>query len=107
MFYYIKIEEQIKRIFRITNILQQTTESQASLGNIEDFKDFSLYRNFLKSKFGSLINKREAFTLLLNTDGISLCDKSNLSLWPVFIVINELDKNIRFCVENVIIAGKL
>jgi hypothetical protein len=36
---------------------------------------------------------------MLNTDGISICDKSNLSIWPVYLAINE------FNIDNIIKAG--
>jgi hypothetical protein len=47
----------------------------------------------------------QTFTFLTNVDGISLCDKSKQSLWPVILVIIELPKEIRYCLQNVIIAG--
>jgi hypothetical protein len=42
----------------------------------------------------------------MNIDGISLCDKSKQSMWPVIFVIIELPKEIRYCLQIVIIAGK-
>jgi hypothetical protein len=42
---------------------------------------------------------------MLNTDGISICDKSNLSIWPFYLEINELNIGKRFCIDNIIIAG--
>jgi hypothetical protein len=68
MFYYLDIEQQLKRIMS------------------------SLFRN------------KEALTFLINTDGASICKSSKLTLWPVYLVINELDS--RFSLENVILAGE-
>jgi hypothetical protein len=48
--------------------------------------------------------KKEAFTFLMNTDGISLAEKSNLSIWPIFFAINELPVEERFWIDNIIIA---
>lgn len=42
---------------------------------------------------------------MINTDGIALCNKSNLTLWPVFLCINEIEIEKRFAIENVIVAG--
>ena len=42
-------------------------------------------------------------TFLLNTDGASICNKSGLTVWPVYLVVNELSN--RFSLENVILAG--
>ena len=41
----------------------------------------------------------------MNTDGIALAEKSNLSLWPIFLAINEIPIEERFCIDNVIVAG--
>ena len=40
---------------------------------------------------------------MLNTDGASFCKKSKLTIWPVYLVINELPT--KFSLENVILAG--
>lgn len=68
---------------------------------ISDIKDGSLYKAFL-SNFKDLANVN---SFMLNTDGISICDKSNLSIWPVYLAINEIDIGDRFCIDNIIIAG--
>jgi hypothetical protein len=90
-----------------------------------DIYDGTIYKNILKTEDGKLqrfcfvqqenknitiikgqqITNSRAFTLSMNTDGISLSEKSDLSIWPVILVINELPIEIRFCIENVIIAG--
>lgn len=68
---------------------------------MSDVKDGSIYKEFKK------LNPFNAYTFTLNTDGISLCDKSNLSIWPVYLAINELEIESRFYIDNIIIAGKL
>jgi hypothetical protein len=47
--------------------------------------------------------------MLLNTDGISFSESSNLSIWPIFLVINEIEpeKKTSNCFENIVIAGKV
>jgi hypothetical protein len=47
----------------------------------------------------------QTFTFLTNVDGISLCVKSKQSLRPVILGIIELPIEIRYCLQNVIIAG--
>ena len=65
-------------------------------------QDWSIYSNY-KSKYkDSLANK---FTLAINTDGIKFADKSSLSLWPVFLTINDLKIEERYSFENIIVAG--
>ena len=73
----------------------------SEVDKLVDVTDGEIYRNVLKNqKFNS-----NSFTFLLNIDGISLCNKSQLSIWPVILAINELPLNIRFCLQNVVIAG--
>ncbi len=73
---------------------------------LRDVYDGNIYQNLLKSSIGNDIKSGEAFTFLLNTDGISLSQKSKSTIWPVILVINELPIEIRFCIENILIAGK-
>ena len=62
-------------------------------------------KKLLKSKHGNEFKNQLAFSFLLNTDGISSMKKSKLTIWPVFLVINELPIESRFCIDNVILAG--
>ena len=70
-----------------------------------DLADGNYYQKLLKSDIGNDIINKKAFTFLLNTDGISLSKKSKSTIWPLILVINELPVEIRFCIENIIIAG--
>ena len=76
-----------------------------SAEKICDFKDGSLYQEFLKNFDNSRIEF--IYTFCLNTDGISLCSKSNLTIWPVYLTINEIDKKCRFSPDLVLLAGTL
>jgi hypothetical protein len=44
-------------------------------------------------------------TLTLNIDGVEVKKKSNKSIWPALLVINEIPLDQRYNLENVIIAG--
>jgi hypothetical protein len=68
-----------------------------------DIKDGSFYRDFINSI--KKVNDSDIYSFMLNTDGISLCEKSKLSSWPVYLVINELPIEERFHVDNIILAG--
>ena len=57
----------------------------------------------LKMVICLLVKKHSLF--LLNTDGISSNKKPKLTIWPVFLVINELPLEIRFLIDNTILAG--
>ena len=70
---------------------------------ISDLFDGTIFQNFAKSFDAYELDY--IFTMMLNTDGISVSDKSNLSIWPVYLNITEIEKSERFCLENTIIAG--
>ena len=61
--------------------------------------DGYIYKTQISKTEGNIL------TFLMNSDGISVCNKSNLTLWPVFLIINEIPKHVRFCFDNIIIAG--
>jgi hypothetical protein len=70
-----------------------------------DVYDGRLYKELLASEDGESFKRKEAFCFLLNTDGISICDKSKITIWPIYLVINEIPIEERFCIKNVILAG--
>ena len=72
---------------------------------INDVHDGEIYTELYNTELGYLFEKNEAFTLSLNTDGISICDESNVTIWPSIFVCNEIPKERRFCLDNIIIAG--
>jgi hypothetical protein len=41
----------------------------------------------------------------MNTDGISICTKSKLTIWPFYLAINEIIKEDRFIIQNMVLAG--
>jgi len=72
-----------KKILPVQRRYQSNDESV-----ISDIKDGSYYKDFIRStQFNENI-----YSFMINTDGISLCDKSNLSIWPVYLAINELEQ---------------
>lgn len=80
-----------------------TESSQEHLSDVTDGRNYKKLLN--EHDEGRYIRKREAFTLLINTDGISLSTKSNITIWPIYLCINELPVNIRFSIENIVVAG--
>ena len=69
---------------------------------LKDISDGTIYSNFINS----FSNSDHIYSFTINTDGVSLADKSNLSIWPIFLIINELPIEERFFIDNIIIAGK-
>ena len=69
-----------------------------------DVIDGAFYREYRETitENGSFLRN---YSFLINTDGISMCSKSNITLNPVYLVINEIPKETRFHIDNVLIAG--
>ena len=104
MYYHPKIEKQIIEIFKSIKIPKYELDNSEDLA---DIKDGTIYKNLLESEDGESFKNNEAFSFLLNTDGISVCTKSKLTIWPFFLAINEIPKEERFLIENMILAGMI
>jgi hypothetical protein len=92
----------LNRIFKNKSIFNDSIEFSDEL---VDVYDGTIYKTLLESSDGTLIKTQKAFTFTINTDGISMCDKSKLDIWPVYLVINEIKAEYRYSIENVVIAG--
>jgi len=103
MYYHLDIENQIRKI--MSKVKESDLENKNSSGDLIDFTDVEIYKNLLASEDCISFRNKAAFSLTLNTDGISPYKHSNLTIWPVFLVINELPIEIRFSIDNVILAG--
>jgi len=57
-------------------------------GSIKDVYDSKLYKMF--SGPGGFLASASNISLLGNTDGVALIRSTSYSIWPVFLVINEL-----------------
>lgn len=66
---------------------------------MKDITDGNMYRKLVESKLKSFI------TLTFNVDGIQSSKGSNQSLWPILLVINEINRKKRYSRENSMIAG--
>ena len=99
MYFHLSIKDQLQRILRQENI----SEEQLSSKNVlKDIKDGRIYKRIMKEEKS---NDNNIYTLSLSTDGVSLCEKSNLGIWPLYAVCNEISVDKRFCSENVLILG--
>ena len=103
MYFHANIENQLKDIFENTTLSKNNVNNENEL---HDFFDGQIYKNLLKSEDGVSFKNGKAFSLILNTDGVSLCTKSKLTMWPFFLAINEISKEDRFLINNVVLAGQ-
>ena len=97
VYYYSSIKNQLELIF--TRLLPRRGYD-CSNDYISDIKDGSLYQNFKAAKPSDNV-----YSFALNSDGISLCEKSNLTIWPIYLALNELDISHRYDFDKLIIAG--
>ena len=72
---------------------------------IRDIYDSELYRTFLETVEGKSILDGKGFTMSISTDGCNPSDKSKISIWPIYLTINEIPIGQRYCLDNIIIAG--
>ncbi len=54
---------------------------------------------------GRFFSNPNNLALSLSTDGVPLFKSSKISLWPVFLVILNLPREIRMNAENIILCG--
>ena len=71
-------------------------------GNISDVYDGVQYK-----KWEHFLNEQAHVSLLLNTDGVAIFRSSKFSIWPVWIVINELPKSQRYTKNSICIHLKM
>jgi hypothetical protein len=106
MCYFLNIASQLERIFKSKNLENRKIEKSINL-KIIDVYDGTLYQDVIGSnpRLADLFYNNKASSMLLNTDGISVSESSNLSIWPILLVINEIEPERRFCFENIVIAS--
>ena len=71
--------------------------------NIEDIYDGAKYKQNMER--GNFLANRNNISFTWNTDGIPIFKSSKYSIWPLYLAINELPVNKRWCSNNIILAG--
>ena len=69
--------------------------------NLEDIYDGSTYKEIEDKGYVSGLNN---ITFTWNSDGVKIFNSSKYSIWPYYLVINELPFSERYKKENVILA---
>ena len=88
--FHIKLSHRFKRI-------------KKSPGALEDIYDGKLYTRY--SSKGGFLDSPDNISLMWFTDGVPLFKSSKVSIWPLFLAINELPIQERFRQENMLFAG--
>lgn len=66
---------------------QHEERNSSVIKDVYDGKEYQKHRAFLSEPGNN--------SLLLNTDGVAMFKSSNVSLWPIWLAINELPPHIR------------
>ena len=107
VFFFISfpLVSQIAKLYRRPNFLYdiQYRDRRVKINQdaIEDIYDGELYQEALKTVLASPTN----ISLMWNTDGLQVYNSGTFSLWPFYLVVNELSPQKRFLTENMIIGG--
>lgn len=78
--------------------LQRRFEREHDPNKLSDVYDGREYQ-----KHTDFLSKPENVSFLLNTDGVSIFRSSTVSLWPLWLVINELPPSVRLVFTSVTI----
>ncbi|XP_053407190.1 uncharacterized protein LOC128559474 [Mercenaria mercenaria] len=99
------VESQLQSLFSqedfYTSIQYRFTRTQKV--TLSDIYDGNLYKQYYEN--GGPLSFQENISFTFNTDGASVFKSSNVSVWPIFLVINELPYKLRMKKENMILAG--
>ena len=68
-----------------------------------DIYDGELYKKLLQHP--EVLSSPHNFSFTWNTDGVPVFKSSNFSLWPLYLVVNELSPKKRFSKDSMILAG--
>ena len=107
--YFVKfsISNQIKSLFAketfLNDIQYRFTRTKRNIEQIEDIYDGLLYKKMMAA--GEILSDKNNLSLTWNVDGVPLFKSSKFSLWPFYLVVNELPIKLRAIKENVILAG--
>lgn len=71
--------------------LKERAEIPPYSGTIRDVYDGEKYR-----KLSTFLSQPANVSLLLNTDGVALFHSSTVSLWPIWLIVNELPLRKRY-----------
>ncbi|XP_071851491.1 uncharacterized protein [Apostichopus japonicus] len=108
-FLNVPLEPQIQNLFQrpgfVDDIQHRFKRSKKKGNNVEDIYDGAIYTSF--SQTGEPLSSSYPYNIsfCLNTDGIPVFKSSKVSIWPVYLMINELEYKLRRQKENMLFCG--
>ncbi|XP_062599997.1 uncharacterized protein LOC134261585 [Saccostrea cucullata] len=100
------VDSQVKNLFSQKGFyekLEHRFQRQNIQGRYEDIYDGQLYKSYCEND--GPLSKQENISFTFNTDGAPVFKSSKVSVWPLFLVINELPFKLRMFKENMLMAG--
>lgn len=100
------LEHQIKNLFAQKGFyesLGHRFKRKSSDNTYEDIYDGKLYKQL--SENHGILSFQENISFTFNTDGAPVFKSSKTSIWPIYLVINELPYKQRMQKENMILAS--
>ena len=84
------------------DIQHRFTRVKSSDDVITDIYDGLLYKELCEK---GILNCKDNISFLMNTDGVPVFKSSKVSIWPVYLIINELPNKKRMARENMLFSG--
>ena len=98
------LEKQLSDVLLRQEICQCIQEqSKVTTKSITDITKGSGYQALKEN--GQFLKETSNITLSLFTDGVSLFKSSGVSLWPLYLLMNEIPRKQRFLRKNMILWG--
>ena len=101
----IPIVQQLQNFFRrakfYDDIQYRLRRQKAAIDNIEDIYDGRVYKELCANGKG-ILSCRDNISFLMNTDGVPIFKSSKVSIWPLYLAINELPYSKRMARENML-----
>ena len=97
----LQVRALFERNYIFSHLTYRFTRHKILPNNIEDIYDGECYKTLTED--GKPLSNRNNFSYSFNTDGFPIFKSSKYSLWPIYIMINELPPNLR--TKNLLLAG--
>lgn len=102
-FIHMKVESQIRTLFSRDDIREKIIKRDTRIdetSSIRSLKDGKVYK-----EMGVFLSNPNNFSMSLYTDGVDVCNSAKLSVWPIYLHINELPRSVRYKIENTMLLG--
>ena len=98
-FFTFDIFDQLSSTLATTHDLHLPTHSNNIVHSMRDLPDGNYYRRVVDKESCDIL------TLTMSTDGIQPFNCSEKSIWPVTLVVNEINRKKRFSFQNLLVAA--